>query len=242
MPHALLGAEIQRLAAELQNLVDSRTEDLRKSEERLRLAQSVARIGTFEWNIQTGVNVWTTELETMYGLTPGSFAGTQPAWESLVYREDRAAAQLSVTQALETGASTEGEWRVVWPDGRLRWLAARFQVFFDETGAPLRLTGVNIDITERKLAELEVRRLNDELEARVLERTTVLESTVSELRQALAEIRSLRGLLPVCAWCKKIRDDAGTWMALERYVEEHSDAEVSHGICPDCFAVHKTDA
>ncbi|MBI2863014.1 MAG: PAS domain-containing protein [Chloroflexi bacterium] len=130
-------------------------EALRQSEERLRLAQQVASVGTFEWNIQTGVNRWTPELEALYGLPPGGFAGTQPAWEQLVHREDRSEAVRQVARALETGSSVEGEWRVVWPDGTVHWLAGRFQAFKDVTGNLLRLIGVHIDITERKRAEAE---------------------------------------------------------------------------------------
>ena len=62
---------------------------LRESEQRLRLAQEVAHVGTFDWDIQAGVNHWTPELEAMYGLPPGGFAGTQEAWEQLVHPEDR---------------------------------------------------------------------------------------------------------------------------------------------------------
>src|SRR6516225_11681193 len=65
-------------------------EAIRESEERLRLAQQAARIGTFEWNIQTAVNTWTSELEAMYGLPPGGFGGTQTAFENLVHPDDRA--------------------------------------------------------------------------------------------------------------------------------------------------------
>jgi hypothetical protein len=57
-----------------------------------------------------------------------------------------------------------------------------------------------------------------------------------ELVAAGQEIRTLRGILPICAWCKKIRDDQGAWSQLERYLSEHTDAEFSHGICPDCLA------
>jgi len=64
-------------------------EALREGEQRLRLAQQGGRIGSFGWNIQTGMNVWTRELEAMYGLSPGSFPTTQSAWESLVHPEDR---------------------------------------------------------------------------------------------------------------------------------------------------------
>ncbi len=125
---------------------------LRESEERLRLGQQVARIGTFDLNIQTGVNQWTPELEAMYGLPPGGFAGTQQSWEELVYSEDRAEAVQRVSLAMQ-GEAFEAEWRVIWPDGTVHWLAGRAWVFRDEAGEPLRLLGVNIDITKRKRAE-----------------------------------------------------------------------------------------
>lgn len=121
---------------------------LRESEERLRLAQKVAKIGTFEWNIQTGVNVWTPELEAMYGLKPGEFAGTQATWEGLVHPDDRPHAVRSVEQAMTHGEFSD-EWRVVWPDGSVHRLAGRGYVFKDGEGRPLKLVGVNIDITER---------------------------------------------------------------------------------------------
>jgi PAS domain S-box-containing protein len=61
------------------------------------------------------------------------------------------------------------------------------------------------------------------------------EKLISELRNALEKIRTLSGLLPICAWCKKIRDDRGYWKKVEEYLEEHSDAQFTHGICPECL-------
>jgi len=58
---------------------------------------------------------------------------------------------------------------------------------------------------------------------------------LSELEQALANVKQLRGLLPMCAYCKKIRVDNKYWQQLEGYLSDHSDAEFSHGICPECF-------
>ena len=60
------------------------------------------------------------------------------------------------------------------------------------------------------------------------------ERLIVELRDALAKINTLRGLIPICASCKKIRDDQGFWNSIEKYIMEHSEAEFSHGICPDC--------
>ena len=153
-----LNRELQRKQAE---------EALQRSEERLRLAQQVARVGTFESNIRTGLDTWTPELEALYGLSPGGFPKTESAWENLVYPDDRAAAIRRREQTLETGQPVEGEWRVVWPDGSVHWLAGRWQAFKDEAGKPLRLIGVNIDITERKRAEEALRASTERYELAV---------------------------------------------------------------------------
>jgi DNA-binding NtrC family response regulator len=60
------------------------------------------------------------------------------------------------------------------------------------------------------------------------------DQALSDLQKAFAEIKTLSGLLPVCAWCKKVRDDSGYWSAIEVYIREHSQAEITHGICPEC--------
>ena len=65
-----------------------------------------------------------------------------------------------------------------------------------------------------------------------------LQETVSKLEHTLAEVKTLRGILPICSFCKKIRDDDGYWEQLDVYVKQHSDAHFSHGICPDCMQEH----
>ena len=60
----------------------------------------------------------------------------------------------------------------------------------------------------------------------------------SELQKALSEIKTLRGILPICAWCRKVRGDKGYWQQVESYVQEHTSAEFSHSICPDCMDMH----
>jgi hypothetical protein len=61
------------------------------------------------------------------------------------------------------------------------------------------------------------------------------ERLIGELRQALADVKTLRGLLPICASCRKVRDDRGDWKNLEQYIAEHSEAQFSHGLCPECM-------
>jgi phosphoserine phosphatase RsbU/P len=81
----------------------------------------------------------------------------------------------------------------------------------------------------------------DELWARIragvrtLDLRRNLEENIQQLDEALSSVKNLQGLLPICAYCKKIRDGANYWHRVEQYIEEHSDAEFTHGICPDCF-------
>jgi len=101
---------------------------------------------------------------------------------------------------------------------------------------------------ERKHGERELKRHRDHLEEMVRERTTQLERAnkklrmeiaerkqlIAQLQDALARVKRLTGLLPICAWCKKIRDDKGYWNHVEAYIAEHTEADFTHGICPEC--------
>ncbi|HOC47034.1 MAG: response regulator [Syntrophorhabdaceae bacterium] len=80
-----------------------------------------------------------------------------------------------------------------------------------------------------------IKRAEDKLFQTQKEQTMVIE----ELRRAIEEIKTLRGLIPICAWCKRIRDDAGYWDELEVYLSKHSEAVFSHGLCPDCSKVQQ---
>ena len=63
----------------------------------------------------------------------------------------------------------------------------------------------------------------------------VREELIRQLEKALAEVKTLRGLIPICAWCRKLRSDDGFWMSVEQYFRAHTEADCSHGICPDCL-------
>lgn len=162
-------------------------EALRSSEERLRLAQQVARIGSFERNVRTGVNTWTTEMESLYGLPPGGFGQSRTAFENLIHPDDRKEVMKLVDAALRTGEPTEGEWRVVWPDGSMHWIAGRWQVLMDESGKPSRVVGVNIDISDRKRAEEALSGMTRKLvEAQEQERARIARELHDDISQRLA--------------------------------------------------------
>src|SRR5246500_1383800 len=180
-------------------------EALRANEERLRLAQQAARIGTFDWNIRTGVNTWTPELEEVYGLPPGGFGGTQTAFENLVHPDDRAGVIKLADAAMKSGQPTQGEWRVVWADGSVHWIAGRWQVFMDASGEPSKMIGVNVDVTERKLAEearLEVNRALVAQAALLQSREELLKIFVKNVPAAVAMLdRDMRYLQVSDRWC-----------------------------------------
>jgi PAS domain S-box-containing protein len=90
-------------------------------------------------------------------------------------------------------------------------------------GKPVYTRTIFHDITARKRAEAEMERL------------------ITELQKSLAEVKTLSGLLPICSWCKKIRDDKGYWNQLEGYLSKHSGVDFSHGVCPDCMRKHYPD-
>ncbi|WP_119157634.1 ATP-binding protein [Caldimonas tepidiphila] len=155
---------------------------LQRTRERLELAQQVARIGTFEWDMLSNAVLWSPELEALYGLRPGGFGGTYAAWAASVHPDDLREAEERIREALSS-RGFEGEWRAVWPDGSVRWLAGRGQVFTDEAGRPQRMVGVNIDITERKRAE-------EALRAADRRKDEFLATLAHELRNPLAPVRT----------------------------------------------------
>ncbi|HSE91739.1 MAG TPA: MASE1 domain-containing protein, partial [Methylomirabilota bacterium] len=127
---------------------------IRIHEARLRVAVDAARMGTWEWTIHTGAVEWSPSLEAMHGLAPGSFAGTYEAFQADIHPDDRAGVDRAVLDALERGEHRV-EYRIVRPDGAVRWVEGRGRVFRDAEGRPERMIGVCLDVTERRAAEEE---------------------------------------------------------------------------------------
>jgi PAS domain S-box-containing protein len=175
--------EIEGVFAAARDITRSKQaeQELRLSRERLALAQKAAHSGTFDWDMQQNVNHWSPEVEEVHGIAPGGFGGTYEDWEALVIPEDLIAAKKAIEESIKTGEFAS-EWRIRRRnDGEIRWITARARVLFDEAGRPERMLGLNMDVTERKQAEEEVRRLNQELEQRVIQRTAQLEAANKEL-------------------------------------------------------------
>ena len=159
----------------------------------------------------------------------GYFKRLNPAWErtlgwsraelmsrpfiEFVHPDDR-------ERTLEQNASVRGggqalgfENRYLCKDGSFRWLL--WNAAPDSDGRVIY--SVARDVTESKRAAEE------------------REQLVHDLRAALAEVRTLRAILPICSYCKRVRDDENYWHNVEAYISEHTDTRFSHGICPSCF-------
>lgn len=88
----------------------------------------------------------------------------------------------------------------------------------------------------RELEELNKDLLNEISRRRIAEQEK--ERLIGELQKALAEVKVLSGMLPICSYCKNIRNDKGYWQEIEEYIKEHSNAEFSHSLCNDCLKKH----
>src|SRR5262249_19445197 len=184
---------------------------LRRHKERLELAQHAGRIGTFEWNIQTDQVEWSATEEEIFGLPVGSFGGRLENWKEAVHPDDRERAVADCLKAVAVRADLSMEFRIVRPDGQVRWIAAQGRVYCDDLGRPLRMVGGNVDGTERKGAEAalkEADRRKDE----------ILATLAHELRNPLAPIRNALHIL---------NDPAANGTALQQ-VREMAERQVQH--------------
>jgi hypothetical protein len=126
-------------------------------------------------------------------------------------------------ELFETQKLQQYESQVKNSKGEIRDVVFNKDVFTNSKGEVLGLIGGILDITDRKSFEKE------------------REELISELKLALSEVKKLSGLLPICSHCKKIRDDKGYWNQIEGYIQSHSDAKFSHGICQECAKKYYPD-
>ncbi len=132
-------------------------EALQRSQERLRLALSAARMGTWQWDVASNTLAWDEQLHALYGVEAGQRVTQYEHFIGRVHQDDREFVAASVRRALEEEGGLDYEFRIVLPDGRVRWLADQGRVIRDHKGHPLYMTGVCLDTTERKLIEERLR-------------------------------------------------------------------------------------
>jgi PAS domain S-box-containing protein len=198
-------------------------DQLRNRERQLAEAQAIAHVGSWEWELSANRVTWSDELYRIFGLPVGSPATYEGAM-ARVHSEDRDRVERIIARGLAQRGAEEYEWRLVRSDGMIRHMLTMSIVVTDAQGTPVRMVGSSADITERKAAEASQQTL------------------LRELQTALAEVKTLQGLINICATCKRVLTDKGSWEQFESYVRSHSDVEFSHGICPECAAKWAADA
>ena len=125
-----------------------------ESEQRLRLALDAGQMGTWEWDIQHNLIIWSPEEERLYGLEPGTFSGTIEEYRERIHPEDRESSLALLQEALARRARTHHVLhRVVLPDSSVRWLDSHARFLYAADGTPLRLVGVSTDVTDRREME-----------------------------------------------------------------------------------------
>ena len=145
-------AELQMHREHLEVMVRERTAELAESQERLLLAQEGAKIGVSDWNPKTDTMSWTPQLETMYGMSPGSVR-TLLDWMGCIHPEDADRVRLEREMAIAQRRPFDLEFRVPLESGGIRWIEDKGSAIYADSGEAVRVFGIHIDITDRKLAE-----------------------------------------------------------------------------------------
>ncbi len=198
-----------------------RKEDqLRISEEKYRRIVTTANEGIMILDADWSINYTNDHLSQMFGYNPGELMGK--SFDSLLFKDDMNDFAQQKRDRIG-GVSSKFERRFKTKDGRTLWTLVSASALFTDDGVFNGSFGMITDISKRKKAEEE------------------LQVKVAELKEALDDIKILRGILPICSHCKKIRDDKGYWNQLESYVSMHSEADFSHSICPECIRTHYPD-
>lgn len=161
-------------------------ENLRQSEQRLAEAQMIAHIGSWKWDMLTNRTVWTDELCRIYGLEPGTVQPTYEDFLNHVHPDDQEETDLFVKQATVDHKPFCCYHRIIRADGAVRTLLSQGRVVCDDTSRPKAMIGTCQDVTELKQVEDELKKLNEELEIRVVKRTEELEETYRDLQKEVA--------------------------------------------------------
>lgn len=181
----------------IQDITERKQAEEQKSRlaERLNLATYAAKIGIWDWDILKNHLVWDNQMYFLYGLQPDEFGGAYDAWLNGVHPDDRESSNEISMRAVRGETEYDTEFRVVWPDGSVHWLKAVGHVFRNGNGDPLRMVGVNYDITELKLKEQELLKAKDKAEESDRLKTHFLTNISHEIRTPMNGILGFTDIL-----------------------------------------------
>lgn len=157
---------------------------IRKSEALLAEAQRMAQLGNWELDLTTGELIWSDEIYRIFNIDPQRFGASYEAFLEAIHPDDRESVDLAFKESVESKAPYDITHRLLMKDGTIKWVQERCETHYDGEGNPIRSIGTVLDITERKLAEDELKVAHDELEGRVRERTVALNAAKQEAEQA----------------------------------------------------------
>jgi len=169
----------------------NKDEGLRESEERMRVAAEAVNLGMWEWDLSKD-EIWATNARRALLGWPASGKIGLNDFMCRLHPDDRDRVRHTIDDAIQSGEDLDSEYRLILPDGIVRWMSTRGSVHFDDAGKPARLVGISIDITARKQAELDAQRDRAELShlSRVALMGEMSASIAHELNQPLAGILS----------------------------------------------------
>jgi signal transduction histidine kinase len=186
-PEAWFLGELRTLYRSIRDMVallDSRYRALQRSEERVQMATGAASIGIWDWNVSSDALQWDEQMYAQFKADPGSGVAPEAIWRGALMPDDVPAVKAALRAALGAGQAFTHEYRILWPDGAIRYIKADAVIFRDGQGRPMRLVGSNYDITAHREAELELLRHRHHLEELVAERTSALSVAVSQAQAA----------------------------------------------------------
>jgi PAS domain S-box-containing protein len=162
--------------------------------ERLSLATDVAALGVWEWDLANSVTTWDATMVQIYGFSPGPTNGYEQ-WRSAVYPDDLPAAEAALNKVMTQKGRASVEFRIIRPDGAMRYVAAAEGGVLDESGKVTRIIGINIDITDRKQAEADVQRAKEGAEAANRAKSEFLANMSHEIRTPMNGIMGMTDLV-----------------------------------------------
>ncbi len=141
----------------MEELIIKNTEDVHRLNEKFSLAANCAKIGVWEFHPQDNTLLWDDNMFKLFNVKVKDFTKTYESWRKIVHPDDIEATEADLQSSLESGNNFESEFRIIWQNGETRHIKGFAKLEKDENGAPLRMTGLNYDITKQKLLEEEVR-------------------------------------------------------------------------------------